>query len=348
MLQIFNPDHDQCLANGNRYYCSSATSLKFAEDCADIMRYADDTLCLLPGTDIRVWGWDQVVRQRLLNMGIDPSLLPDDEMLERIRNLSHRRTSLEMNAFLKQKLSGQERLAYPFQTEIRDMEQLLQTVRKHGSCIVKAPWSSSGKGLRRLYDGEVTGNELGRIARLIAKQGSVIVESLDEVVLDFAMLFETDGQNTSFRGYSLFENERCAYSRGILAGDTHIHNLLASYVGAGLVIELREALSAFLNRLLCGSYRGPLGVDMYICRSPRGEYLLRPCVEINLRLTMGFVAHRLCSEYFSPEAEGHYALQLLHSFSNSELRRQISEPQVFKLLTPLREDSNYAFVIARV
>ena len=63
---------------------------------------------------------------------------------------------------------------------------------------------------------------------------------------------------------------------------------------------------------------------------------------------MGFVAHRLCSEYFSPEAEGHYALQLLHSFSNSELRRQISEPQVLKLLTPLREDSNYAFVIARV
>ena len=225
---------------------------------------------------------------------------------------------------------------------------MLPLVRRCAACIVKAPWSSSGKGLRRLYDGQVTDNELGRIARVIGKQGSVIVEGLDEVVLDFALLFEMDGQHSVFRGYSLFETERCAYSRGILAGDAHIHSLLASYVGEEVLSELREAVSEFLSRRLAGHYRGPLGVDMYICRSPRGEYLLRPCVEINLRLTMGFVAHRLCSEYFSPEAEGHYALQLLHSFSNSELRRQISEPQVFKLLTPLREDSNYAFVITRV
>ena len=287
MLQIFNPDHDQCLANGNRYYCSSAASTKFAEDCSDIMRFADDTLCLLPEGDIQVWGWDPAVRQRLLNMGVDPSRLPDEETIAHIRSLSHRRTALEMNAFLQTKLARRDRLAYPFQTEISEIGQVLPLVRRCAACIVKAPWSSSGKGLRRLYDGQVTDNELGRIARVIGKQGSVIVESLDEVVLDFALLFEMDGQHSVFRGYSLFETERCAYSRGILAGDAHIHSLLASYVGEEVLSELREAVSEFLSRRLAGHYRGPLGVDMYICRDSRGVYLLRPCVEINLRLTMG-------------------------------------------------------------
>ena len=40
-----------------------------------------------------------------------------------------------------------------------------------------------------------------------------------------------------------------------------------------------------------GAYRGYLGVDMMVCASKTpGKYLLNPCVEINMRRTMGHAA----------------------------------------------------------
>jgi hypothetical protein len=50
-----------------------------------------------------------------------------------------------------------------------------------------------------------------------------------------------------------------------------------------------QRLIHHLQVLINGNYAGPLGVDLMVVRK-EGELLLHPCVEINLRNTMGHVA----------------------------------------------------------
>ena len=46
-----------------------------------------------------------------------------------------------------------------------------------------------------------------------------------------------------------------------------------------------------LGEIYKDKYQGPLGVDMMIVAGAEGQgFLLHPCVEINLRRTMGHVA----------------------------------------------------------
>ena len=66
-----------------------------------------------------------------------------------------------------------------------------------------------------------------------------------------------------------------------------------------------EALTDALEDLLGSAYSGCLGVDLLVCRTPEGAALL-PCVEMNLRRTMGHVALKLaerleCMEGLPPE-----------------------------------------------
>ena len=67
-----------------------------------------------------------------------------------------------------------------------------------------------------------------------------------------------------------------------------------------------------MSVMLHNKYYGPFGIDMMIVESdnPACPYLLHPCVEINLRPTMGYAAlwasRRLKDEgpyLFNPNAE---------------------------------------------
>ena len=69
-----------------------------------------------------------------------------------------------------------------------------------------------------------------------------------------------------------------------------------------------------LDRLK-GKYKGPLGVDMMIVKDYlAGGYFLHPCVEVNLRRTMG-----------------HVALSISSIVADAKMVMQIETDNVFKL-----------------
>jgi hypothetical protein len=71
---------------------------------------------------------------------------------------------------------------------------------------------------------------------------------------------------------------------------------LSEFVLEKVVDELREAIVELLTTALQGRYSGPFGIDMMVVRNEsknRGEkmeFALHPCVELNLRRTMGHAA----------------------------------------------------------
>jgi hypothetical protein len=81
-----------------------------------------------------------------------------------------------------------------------------------------------------------------------------------------------------------------------LLPDEQIVQTLAGYVASETLQAVRLLLQDVLQKMIGTDYAGYLGVDMMICRE--GEnFLVHPCVEINLRMNMGVVARLFYDRY---------------------------------------------------
>ncbi len=168
-------------------------------------------------------------------------------------------------------------------------------------CFLKFPWSGSGRGVidaSAFPSGEVRRRALG----VIRRQGSIMCEKRLDKVKDFAMLFHSDGEKVSFVGYSLFFTDHAGtYAGNLLAKDELILDELSQSVPKEHLEETALCLEKIFTELLAMDYKGYFGVDMMVYR--QGEKLeIAPCVEVNLRMTMGVVAWIWTRRYLADES----------------------------------------------
>ena len=234
---------------------------------------------------VDVWGWDKAVRAFLLRHGVDAAVMPTVEVLDAIRLLSHRRQAVSLLSRLQ--TSGTTGCAF----EAGSMNDVIRYLDEYRHIVVKAPWSSSGRGVR-FIEGELNSYHEGWIQHVIERQGSVMVEPYYNKVKDLGMEFESDGLGgVSYLGLSLFQTRNGAYTGNIMAPEDEKMDMISRYVSVDLLEHIQKAICALLGPLYQGKYQGPFGVDMMIvARQDQDGFLLHPCVEINLRRTMGHVA----------------------------------------------------------
>jgi len=128
------------------------------------------------------------------------------------------------------------------------------------------------------------------INNTIAKQGSIIAEMKCDKVMDFALEYEADADGKiRYKGLSIFDTINGAYKGNLLAPEEEKRQLTRKYVSDDVMDSVSTVMKDFMSEKLKGIYAGPFGVDMMICRAEDG-YRLNPCIEINLRRTMGHVA----------------------------------------------------------
>ncbi len=283
-IHLFNPENDLALAAGTASFTPTAAVRRFKEALAQLPRwYADEgDLILTLGMKISApadakpapWGWSANAAFQFKKAGVDGPF-PDIEI---IRRLSHRRTALNLYRELRDKGS----LPYPLPPEpkeITDVNDLTST-----DIMLKSPWSCSGRGV--VDCSKMTLENVRKIAAgVIRRQGSVMAEPRLAKRKDFALLFETSGGDTIFKGVSSFFTAATAtaYGGNLCAPQDELRQGLdAPYLN-----ETIEAVRSALTRLIAPRYDGPLGVDM-ITYGP--DNLICPTIEVNLRRTMGFVA----------------------------------------------------------
>ena len=248
---------------------------------------------------VEPWGWDSALCAMLLRHGIEASQLPSTAELQTVRELSHRRVAAALLPALR--IAGTAGEAF----ECRTADEVDALLKQYGHIVIKAPWSSSGRGLR-FFDAshpnnrEQIKNEKGWLHHVIESQGSVMVEPYYNKVKDFGMEFFSDGKGTvSYLGLSLFHTANGAYTGNILATETVKREMISRYVPEDLLDEAQAKVCIELGEMFNGKYRGPFGIDMMACAPTvlnsneimkNEKCLLHPCVEINLRRTMGHVA----------------------------------------------------------
>lgn len=336
-LHLFNPENDLALASGQANFtppkaavalrtAGAALPLWYADADDRVLTYGinehwlDDvrqrfgidadvydhktTDGLLPAP----WGWSDAARKDFITEGWPDSKLPTLTELEIMRQLSHRRTAAVVQRMLSERIDFE---IAPAAVECDSIESVTAYLEVQPDAMIKSPWSSSGRGL--LDTRHVSREEtLRRCKGIISRQGSVMAECAYDRIADFAMLFEcSDGLCRSI-GYSVFDTDKGgAYTGNILAPDSDLLDILSQKYSSERLESVREALEQTLSEYIAPHYHGPLGVDMLLARRPDGTILLDATVEINLRMTMGFVAHNLTSRYLAEGSRGHFYVESL-------------------------------------
>ena len=236
--------------------------------------------CMCPGMRIRPWGWNRALRHTLLSVGVDESLLPSEESISALRALSHRRNTI---AFLNE-MEGMVEMPDGFELpqELHTAEEAVAYTESHPGCWLKAPWSSSGRGV--FPTAGLTEEHIVQWARgIIRRQGSVMGEKNVERALDIATEWEIGWDQVSFIGFSCFHTT----GRGRYAGNIELpQEELIKLIGSETYYPLDrivEAQRVALSRIAPGRYAGPCGIDMAVTTAGQ----IHPCFEINFRMTMG-------------------------------------------------------------
>ena len=234
-------------------------------------------------THVDPWGWNVAQKAQLKRSGVADDVLPQDEKLEAIRQLSHRRTSAKVLPKLMMKGTVGE--SFECFTE----EETVALLDRYGKLVLKAPWSSSGRGLRFVTHETFTPQVRGWLRNLLEAQGAVMAEPFYDKEKDFGVEFRaTETGEICYEGLSLFHTSNGAYTGNLLATEKLKRDILSRYISTDLLDNVNEVIKAELSPILKGKYTGPFGVDMMIVKGEK--FMLHPCVEINLRRTMGHVA----------------------------------------------------------
>ena len=313
-VYLFNPEHDLALAHGAHNYTAPPFARQLRHDLRllpawvapegayvavpddapinedqywlrdhhlDVTPVPISQIADLGPCRIHPWGWDAALRYRLLQANVSPDCLPNDEQLDWIRRLSHRRISIAVHQALCEAFS-------PCPVELTTNEDVISFMTQHPGCYLKMPWSGSGKGIYRVIDPQGDQHVLRWIEGALHRQGSLLCEVGLEKVQDFAIECECHDGKTNLTGYSVFDSDfHSQFGTGRVAPMEELHQLLLEQYPA-LDQVVGDVLNA-LDDLVAPYYNGPLGIDMMFYRDETGEIALNPCIEVNLRMTMGMV-----------------------------------------------------------
>ena len=158
------------------------------------------------------------------------------------------------------------------------------------ACFLKAPWSSSGRGIHYLadcYDRKQVQKAVVWGLGSIARQGSVMVEKAEDRLIDFASEWDCTPEGPIFKGWSVFRTAASGgYGGNAWAPQARIEHIIKEAIPNvdldGLVDLQRQCLSS----MHISDYAGPIGIDMLATHDGR----INACVETNIRMTMGRAA----------------------------------------------------------
>jgi len=346
MIHYFNPGHETAVLNASKYYHPPAHVTKMQTDLTFLPAWyasegdfifmetalSDEFIHSLQPLNFQIKSvtpGDFSVNREMLQhsevdlWGISPQSVHFFEKLgeywnlslaipqwrEEFRFLGSRFASLKVLAELLNRIPEIEREILPiFFSDIDEIEK--EVSQRHELLLVKSPYSSSGRGLIWLPTGKLAQSERQIISGMLKKQKQVSIEKALDKCMDFSMHFEITKQgDTQFMGYSVFQtNAKGAYEKSRLAGQAYLEKQITDLIDAGLLLQARIVLSEIIQKMYAPFYKGAIGIDMLIYQSG-DSYRLHPCIEINMRKSMGYLAIRLTEKYLHPDSQGEFFIE---------------------------------------
>lgn len=393
---VFNPEHDLALANGDAHYLAPRNIREMAHDLAPLMDYlAWDTPWGWDAAVVSHLHKSGIPRQELPNDAMLAALRTRSERitahhlllqmlplavhltgesyvcrsLDDIKTYATQHSHLLLKAPLSGSGKGLRHLNFNDDNNKNDNENY-PTSRRSTSAL-----TLSLKKIESWADA------------LIRRHGYLTAEPYYDKVQDFAMEFIVADGQCHFIGYSLFTtDDHGRYDSNLLLSDADIEARLSEYIPHSVLHDVRHFVETHSDLIIPAEWdtsRFPItfGIDMMIVndrgqqptadgqhpirpdgnsqlRTHNSQFKLHPCVEINLRMNMGIIAHEVRRLCLAPGSQGQYRIAIfadnaaLMSFHEEQRSRYPVEYDDGRLvrgylpLTPIRQATRYlAYVV---
>ncbi|RKD89959.1 hypothetical protein [Mangrovibacterium diazotrophicum] len=335
----FNPTCEIAIANGSPYFVPTALLCEFEADLATVMSVLasqnDLVVCReIPSSrTIEEWKKWNLMNGKFVTLesltehttahnsgsfdlqswGKSPAeanlfkFLNSSHWDDNLKQLFERKTSTDfLNCFL-------ERDDLPAEID-RSLNQLVickeaeieHLLKRQSPIVLKAPLSSSGRGLLVLRKNELNNANRQWIKGNLDQQGYLVASSWLNKKLDLSFQFESDGNGgISYLGHSVFMTN----SNGQYAGhylNFKLRNKLP--IDEKVLTLISEKLGEELTQSTYSTiYKGIIGIDTLVYLDEDNKLKIHACIEINPRYTMGFLSQQI-EQKIHPESYGHYKI----------------------------------------
>ena len=190
-------------------------------------------------------------------------------------------------------------------TDLENLNTVRDTLKGLGyeNVVFKAPFGTAANGNRCILSNEILGaSTLAWLGKQWKDQGYVIVEPWLDRVFDFSVQLEAEADKARTIAFTRLLNNHRGQFKGVVTAnfcqgvDPEIARfLMEPKEGRPRVYHFYETLviSRLFSEMCNSGYMGPLGIDAFIYRSPKGTLQLKTLVEINPRMTMGRIGYEL-------------------------------------------------------
>lgn len=260
------------------------------------------------------WGWSPSVHKRLefLKPACSPEFKasPVFTWQPKYKELYSKKFALQILHQLCDKHHSPHFIHKNEITEVcKTQDQIEKLLTRWDKLMVKAPWSSSGRGLQPITKQPIHDKVWEKLLGIIKDQDYAIVEAFQNKMLDLAFQFELKAGEINYIGTSNFSaDKKGQYLGNSLNGlpnelDTGIKDF-AKEMSALIVPILKKEIG---KSELAKNYEGYFGVDTLIYLDKTGSLKINPCLEINVRYNMGLLSLYL-EKLVLPKKKGRFRM----------------------------------------
>lgn len=350
-LYYFNPGHEGALLNASPYYTYPSNVIKMQQDLAylpawyannkdyilinkplpsDFLSTINELNPLAKGITCHDLASINPPISKIHLWGISPQAIHQFQKLNKTQNielqlplwnnnlikLSSRETARDCLNYLQQNiLSIDNDLAPLFLKDLESLENYV--LSSPNKLLVKAPYSSSGRGLVWLPIGQLNRSEKQIIHGMLKNQGTVSIEKVLDKIIDFAMEFDlNENGKCKFIGYSYFvTNSKGNYSHNFICSQDKIIKDLNEFVSNEELEKTKYFLIKYIEEKFNNVYSGCIGIDMMLYKN-KNTFKLHPCLEINVRDNMGIIAYNIFKNHIQPQSHGYFYIDYKKNKNN--------------------------------
>lgn len=212
-------------------------------------------------------------------------------------------------------------------TSVAEIEELIFNWKQ---IVIKAPWSSSGRGLQVLRQSHLNDSIVQWINGTLDTQAYVMVEPLLDKKHDFSLQYYIDAKGeVDYIGNGFFyTNSNGQYDSNILGG---MPKEMKEFLSDSCMQTLSEGIKkAIISCGIAQNYCGYLGIDCMLFKDREGNMKIQPCLEINLRYNMGTLA-LIFDRYLHPETKGAFKVYFQPKSTFDQFHKEMVKKYPFKL-----------------
>ncbi|KJF42410.1 hypothetical protein [Draconibacterium sediminis] len=279
---------------------------------------------------LQPWGWSPAVHKRLESFkplcSSEFKSSPVFMWKAEYRELYSKKFALQILRQLTDKHPSASFIGENEVTEICETQDQIETLlAKWDKLMVKAPWSSSGRGLQPITRQPIHEKVWEKLLGIVKEQGYAIVEAFQNKELDLAFQFELKAGEIQYLGTSNFSaDKKGQYLGNSLNGlpdelDEEVKDF-AREMSTLIVPALKDEIG---KSKLAENYEGYFGVDTLIFRDKTGALKINPCLEINVRHNMGLLSLYL-EKFIAPTKKGRFRMFFNPKTPFADFCRQMS------------------------